>query len=87
MGGIAFIMAIAIVLTGMAIWYAFAGKQRQLIPLALTMALSVMNSMIGFFDDYKKLMKKHNEGLKAGQKFALQILAAIVYVALLKLLG
>ncbi len=87
MGGIGFIMAIAIVFTGMSIWFAIGKRQNELIPLALTMALAVMNGMIGFFDDYKKLMKKQNEGLKAGQKFALQILAAIVYVALLKLLG
>lgn len=85
MGGIAFIMAIALTLTGMAVWYAVRAKQNELIPLALTMALAVMNGMIGFFDDYKKLMKKQNEGLKAGQKFALQMLVAIVYVALLKL--
>lgn len=87
MGGIAFIMAIAIVLTGLAIWYAIAAKQNELIPLALTMALAVMNGMIGFVDDYRKLVKKDNEGLTAGQKFALQVLAAIVYVVLLKVLG
>ncbi len=84
MGGIAFILAIAITLTGIAIWYAVGSKQTQLIPLALTMALAVMNGMIGFFDDYKKLIKKQNEGLSAGQKFALQVLAAIAYVVLLK---
>ncbi len=87
MGGIAFILAIAVVLSGIAIWYAVMSKQKELIPLALTMALAVMNGMIGFFDDYKKLVKKQNEGLKAGQKFLLQLLAAIVYVVLLKLLG
>lgn len=87
MGGIAFIMAIAIVLTGMTLWYAFRSKQSTLIPMALTMALAVMNGMIGFFDDYRKLIKKDNEGLKAGQKFLLQVIAAIVYVVLLKVIG
>jgi phospho-N-acetylmuramoyl-pentapeptide-transferase len=87
MGGIAFIMAIAIVLTGMTIWYAVSARQTELIPMALTMALAVMNGMVGFVDDYRKLIKKDNEGLKAGQKFSLQVLAAIVYVFLLKLLG
>ena len=87
MGGIAFIMAIAIVLTGMTIWYAYKSKQAELIPMALTMALAVMNGMIGFVDDYRKLIKKDNEGLKAGQKFLLQVLAAVVYVVLLKLIG
>ena len=87
MGGIAFILAIAIVLTGMAIWYAFRAKQNDLVPLALTMALAVMNGMIGFYDDYKKLAKKQNEGLKTGQKFALQTLVAIIYVAVLAFSG
>ena len=87
MGGIAFIMAIAIVLTGMTIWYAVSAKQAELIPMALTMALAVMNGMVGFVDDYRKLIKKDNEGLKAGQKFSLHVLTAIVYVFLLKFLG
>ena len=87
MGGIAFILAIAMALTGISIWYAISAKQNELIPMALTMALAVMNGMIGFFDDYKKLVKKENEGLKAGQKFTLQVLAAIAYVVLLKVLG
>ena len=87
MGGIAFILAIAITLTGMSVWYAISSKQNQLIPMALTMALAVMNGIIGFVDDYKKLIKKHNEGLKAWQKFALQTLVAIAYVVLLKVIG
>ncbi len=86
MGGVAFIMAMALVMTGIAIWYAVLKKQNELIPLAMTMVLAVMNGMIGFFDDYKKLLKKHNEGLKAGQKFALQCLAAIIYIAALAIL-
>ena len=87
MGGIAFIMAIAIVLTGMSIWFAVNSRQRELIPLALTMALAVMNGMIGFYDDFRKLVKKQNEGLKAGPKFLLQTVAAIAYVSLLGAFG
>ena len=87
MGGIAFIMAIAIVLAGISIWYAVNSKQRQLIPMALTMGLAVMNGMIGFYDDFKKLMKKQNEGLTARGKFLLQTVAAIAYVWALAALG
>lgn len=87
MGGIAFIMSIAIVLTGLTLRYAIVSRQSELIPMALTMALAVMNGMIGFVDDYRKLIKKDNEGLKPLQKFILQIVAAIVYVVLLKVLG
>lgn len=87
MGGIAFIMAILATLFGMSVWYVVDGKQKELIPLALTLALAVMNGMIGFFDDFCKLMKKQNEGLKAYQKFALQVIVAIIYLAAMKLCG
>ena len=60
MGGIAFILAILIALLGISVWYIARGKQTRLIPLALTLGLAVMNGMIGFFDDFCKLMKKQN---------------------------
>lgn len=87
MGGICFIMAMLIVLLGMTVFFAIQGRQRELIPMALTMALAVMNGMIGFVDDYCKLLKKQNEGLKAHQKFLLQVVAAGAYILLLKALG
>ena len=82
MGGICFIMAMLIVLLGMTVFFAVEGRQRELIPMALTMALAVMNGMIGFVDDYCKLLKKQNEGLKAHQKFLLQVVAAGAYIFL-----
>lgn len=87
MGGICFIMAMLITLLGMTVFFAVKGRQRELIPMALTMALAVMNGMIGFVDDYCKLLKKQNEGLKAHQKFLLQVVAAGAYIFLLKVLG
>jgi phospho-N-acetylmuramoyl-pentapeptide-transferase len=41
---------------------------------------------IGFIDDYAKIAKKRNLGLTAGQKFALQILCAMVVAFFLLLL-
>lgn len=87
MGGICFIMAMLIALLGMTVFFAVKSRQRELIPMALTMALAVMNGMIGFVDDYCKLLKKQNEGLKAHQKFLLQVVAAGTYIVLLKVLG
>lgn len=87
MGGIAFIFAILLVALGMVIYYAVKGEHNRFIPLGLTLALAVFNGMIGFFDDYRKLLKKQNEGLKAWQKFALQVIAAIAYVILLVRFG
>ena len=87
MGGIAFILAILISIAGMSVYFFAKGKQAELIPLALTLGLAVMNGMIGLFDDFCKLMKKQNEGLKAYQKFALQVLVAVVYLVAMTLCG
>ena len=87
MGGISFIFAVLLVALGMVIYYAVKGEQNRFIPVGLTLALAVFNGMIGFFDDYRKLLKKDNEGLKPWQKFSLQLLAAIAYVVLLVLFG
>ena len=87
MGGIIFIIAMLLSLTVMTVIYALRGDQKQLIPLALTMGLAVFNGMVGFVDDFRKLMKKQNEGLKPYQKLFLQIAVAVIYVLMLKLLG
>lgn len=61
-----------------------------LIPVALTLtfdlakvayvALAVLAfGAIGFLDDYLKVVKKHNEGLKAKQKFSLQFIMSLAF--------
>ncbi len=88
MGGICFILASLLVLL---IWVILEslgiignnGKTGDLIPLALTLMLGVGNAMIGFIDDYKKLVKKENEGLSEIQKLILQIVVAAAYLAVM----
>lgn len=75
MGGICFIFAMLIVSVA-----AIIVDREGAIPFALAMGLGVMNGLIGFIDDYRKLVKKDNEGLLAWQKFALQLVAAGVYL-------
>ncbi len=87
MGGICFIMSILFVMAGFFIYYGIRGKANTLIPLALTLGLATFNGMIGFIDDFAKLVKKQNEGLLAWQKFALQLVAAVLYVVVMKLTG
>lgn len=41
------------------------------------LAVAFLFGLIGFFDDYMKVAKKHNLGLKAWQKLLLQILFAV----------
>ncbi|MBO5203819.1 MAG: phospho-N-acetylmuramoyl-pentapeptide-transferase [Clostridia bacterium] len=87
MGGICFIMGMFIVLAAVAVIYAFRGTQNELIPLALTACLALLNGFIGLFDDFRKLVKHENEGLKAGQKFILQCAAAALYLWIMTLSG
>ena len=87
MGGICFIMAILLVTAGFTVYYALRNEQKQLIPLALTLGLGVFNGLIGFVDDYCKLLKKENEGLTPIQKIVLQTLVAVVYIVALKFTG
>lgn len=85
MGGICFIMAILAVMTVAAIFFALEEGSRELIPLALALGLATLNGMIGFIDDYTKLIKKQNEGLTAPQKFGLQSIVAVIYLVALTL--
>ena len=58
-----------------------------LIPIALTFCLAAGNGLIGFFDDYKKLVKKQNEGLSEKQKLVLQIVMAAAYLCMMGMTG
>lgn len=84
MGGIAIILAVlAAVLLGIALKPLYDSEDRLMSssPSALLSMAFVMLAYgaIGFFDDYIKVTKKHNEGLTAKQKFALQVLAAVIF--------
>jgi phospho-N-acetylmuramoyl-pentapeptide-transferase len=87
MGGICFIIASLVVLLTWVILESngFIGDSNAgaLIPLALTVCLGVGNALIGFIDDYKKLVKKENEGLTSSQKMALQIIVAAAYLCMM----
>lgn len=82
MGGICFIFAMLIVSVA-----AIIVNREGAIPFALAMGLGLMNGLIGFIDDYRKLVKKDNEGLLAWQKFALQLVAAGVYLFVMTVSG
>ena len=87
MGGICFIMAILLVCAAFTVFYAIREEQSRLVPLALTLGLAVFNGLIGFIDDYCKLLKNNNEGLTVMQKTVLQFIVAVLYVAALAVTG
>ena len=44
-------------------------------------------ALIGFMDDYLKVIKKQNEGLRAWQKFGLQLIVAVAFALYMALLS
>lgn len=80
MGGLMFIVAIAVVLAVIG-WSDVAGGQ---LGGVYTFLFALIYGFIGFLDDYMKVKKKENTGLTAGPKFLLQLAVAIVFTILLR---
>ena len=83
MGGIMFIAGMLVAVLVTCIPFFRGGNFSALAMLAM----SLIYGAIGFFDDYMKVRRHHNEGLKAGQKFILQLAVAVAFVLLLRYLG
>ena len=82
MGGVTFIAAMTVVSA-----LALIVDGRDALPLAFIMLLGLLNAVIGFIDDYQKLVKKNNDGLGEWQKTLLQLLAGGIYLFLMKVNG
>lgn len=97
MGGIMFIAAIVIVTVISTVVYMVTGAQfiqiffadipRELVFIFAGLGLALANGLIGFIDDYTKVVKKRNLGLTAVQKLVLQFIAAGAYLAVLGIAG
>ena len=84
MGGIFFISAI---LLTVAVLSFFAIDKNALAPVWITLGMATLFACVGFIDDRAKLLKKQNEGLKAYQKFLLQLIVATLYIGAMCALG
>jgi len=80
MGGIAFICGV-LAATIMALLI------RHSLPLLMILVISLGFGLIGFTDDYIKVVKKRNLGLTARQKFLLQTILAVIYVVVMARTG
>lgn len=83
MGGLMFIAACAAVCLTAGFQSMLSGDWGHIIVLVFALGFGA----IGFLDDYEKLRKKQNLGLTAKSKFLLQLLAALVFIFLLRSLG
>ena len=83
MGGIMFIIGIAVAIVA-AGWQ----EMRQGVFTHLYVyGFALVFGAIGFIDDYEKVKKHNNTGLTAGQKFLLQLAAAIAFLTLMRYEG
>lgn len=94
MGGIMFIFGItlSILICYMAMKFGegFEARPDSIMiqaRLLYGLLLAISFGLIGFFDDYLKIVKKQNEGLTPRQKLLLQILFGVAYLALLYISG
>lgn len=70
MGGIAFVIGILITCLF------FVGKYPKIVPVLF---VTVAFGLVGFLDDFLKIVMKHNEGLKPKQKLLLQLIVAAIF--------
>ena len=80
MGGIMFILAIGVAVLTAGWEDQLRGSRNHLYVFLFALVFGI----IGFIDDFQKLRHHANEGLTAGQKFLLQLAAAIVFTVLLR---
>lgn len=87
MGGIMFIVGIGIAVIA-AVLISRADFRDEMIKCCLLPYLIALGfGLIGFVDDYIKVVKKRNLGLTAAQKFLMQLGLAVVYAGVLYLMG
>ena len=79
MGGIAFPVAIIFSFLVLMFFLNF-GQSAKILPIFGVVIYALLNSIIGFIDDYIKIKNNQNKGLSASRKFALQSLAAIAFI-------
>jgi len=77
MGGIVFIVAVLIVT------FIFCRDLKVIISMLMALCFGV----VGFIDDYIKVVRKHNQGLNVKQKFVLQFLVAAAYLVSMSVMG
>lgn len=83
MGGIIMIIAIIIAVTGTYIFLHLSGNQeiaQKLFPMLL---ITIGYGLIGFIDDFKKLVLKNTDGLKPRYKMLGLLIIAVAYVLFL----
>lgn len=84
MGGLAFIVSIFVTIL---IFGLISASRSGNYKIIIIFVMAVCYGILGFIDDYVKLVKKQNEGLTPRQKLVFQFLIAIIFVFTMRALG
>ena len=88
MGGIMFMLGIfASVLAVFVISLIAGGGNKDAVKALLMLLVATAFGLVGFIDDYIKVVKKRNLGLTATHKFILQMMFAVIYLIVLNTMG
>ena len=88
MGGIMFILGItAGVFVVFAISILTKNNSIEMTKAVLMLITALAFGLVGFVDDYIKVVKKRNLGLTASHKFILQMMFAVLYLIVLNFMG
>ncbi len=83
MGGVMFILAEVLICLTLGFPGMLEGHFEHIFVLLFAMVFGA----IGFLDDWEKIHKKQNTGLSTGAKFLLQLVAALLFLFLMRKLG
>jgi len=67
--------------------FVFGSSVREGMGVILGLVMALAYGMVGFVDDYIKVVKKRNMGLSAKQKFIMQLFIAVLYMSGLWMAG
>lgn len=80
MGGIGFLLAILVC----GIIFLVVSRDVRMVPVLL---LTLLFGLIGFIDDFLKIVKKQSEGLNPKQKLLLQVAVSVAFIIILYAFG
>ncbi len=80
MGGIIIIITMILVVTGTYIYLSINGEKELANKLLPILVLTIGFGLIGFIDDFKKLVLKNTEGLKPSYKMIGLLIISVAYV-------
>lgn len=91
MGGIMFIfgssIAVGIGYVSLITWDKNAISLYETVTLFAGLVMAILFALIGYIDDYIKVVKKQNLGLKAKQKIVMQIIVTALFLTTLYIFG